>query len=1077
MKSKIFRLLGVALIVTILASLFAIPIPVSAGTDEWDRLTFPTTGSTGGFFWDTTAALTNVGPLAMAKDGTLFLHANPDPDGAGAGVAVNEIFKSTDGGKTWTGSSSTTKNFSNAANAAGAAAVAIATSRDDAQLLYAATATTVFKSADGGTTYANVAPGGGIGVGEAITSVTTGLIGGVPYVFIGTSNGALGGKVYFVKDAPPAFGGGPNAFASLGAPAGDVFAVATSPDFNTTQGIVAVIDDGAAGPALRNKVHFFSGGAWDPAAMPAIGIGVAASAATAAAAGFPDNYTFSAASEFLVGLSDGGGAGGGVYRMVAGVGINGFGAASTVDVVSVGVKGNIGGYTVLGGTGAGAVWRSADGAAATWNNATKGPSGPGAVSVVMDANFSANQKALAAVSGSPEGAVSVTMDGGKSFNQISMIDSDVAGANAIREIALSPTYATDKIIYVLAQDAAGNDSVWKNDGTSWTRVAVSSLAFVPAGNTLETIALSPAGDALFLGDNTAPVNVYRSIDGGATFSKLAFAPGAVNSWVIIDKDTIVAGGVGTTYKTTNAGALPWTEPTQKPTAAMAVTDIKKSPNYAADNTLILGNANREVFRSTDAAANWGTAAVGAVTGAAGANNTFVAFDRSYSTNTTIYAAAGAQIDRFVIGTTTTRSKLLDAATDNDTVTAGAQLADGQANPVTAATTFSSIVAAADGAVYAAANDAGPTVAGILRSLSATNTATAADVGAMWESVNKSSAAAAVTQLNKLYLTTGSTTAWGHQAGTIWRYTDNFTGGVALDTPADNATLSTTTTAAIKWTPMTGATSYDVQYGTRSDLAGSITIAVAPITATETSTTLGDATPAADVALANNTTYYWRVRVSGNSPVLSRWSDTRKFSTALPAVGAPPVIAPAPGASGVSTTPTLSWGAVAGATGYEIQLAQKPDFSDAVTKTSSISAFAWPDALTEGGVYYWRVRATTATGQSAWITGVFTTAPKPVPPITPTVSVSIPPQPAPTITVTVPPITVPAPTVTVSVPPQAPVTLTMPPQTMPPITVTQPAPIVNIPAQVTPGYVWAIIAIGAVLVVAVIVLIVRTRRVS
>ena len=74
---------------------------------------------------------------------------------------------------------------------------------------------------------------------------------------------------------------------------------------------------------------------------------------------------------------------------------------------------------------------------------------------------------------------------------------------------------------------------------------------------------------------------------------------------------------------------------------------------------------------------------------------------------------------------------------------------------------------------------------------------------------------------------------------------------------------------------------------------------------------------------------------------------------------------------------------------------------------------------------------------------------------------------------------------VALPPtSAPPVVTIPPQVTPTITVvlpsststviTVPGP-TNVTNQVNPSYIWAVIIIGAVLVIAVIVLIVRTRR--
>jgi hypothetical protein len=101
----------------------------------------------------------------------------------------------------------------------------------------------------------------------------------------------------------------------------------------------------------------------------------------------------------------------------------------------------------------------------------------------------------------------------------------------------------------------------------------------------------------------------------------------------------------------------------------------------------------------------------------------------------------------------------------------------------------------------------------------------------------------------------------------------------------------------------------------------------------------------------------------------------------------------------------------------------------------------------------------------------------LPPVTfPTFS--IPPQITPTVNVTVnvpqATLTVPLPTFTVVVP-----TLTIPQITIPTPTFNLPQVTVVIPTQpvqATPAYIWVIVAVGAILTIAVIVLIIRTRRV-
>jgi hypothetical protein len=196
------------------------------------------------------------------------------------------------------------------------------------------------------------------------------------------------------------------------------------------------------------------------------------------------------------------------------------------------------------------------------------------------------------------------------------------------------------------------------------------------------------------------------------------------------------------------------------------------------------------------------------------------------------------------------------------------------------------------------------------------------------------------------------------------------------------------------------------------------------------------------------TYYWRVRIDDVSgdPLVSPWAEGGSFTVEEVAKAPFAITSPAAGATDVSVMPSFVWGEYEGAIGYEIMVAEDPtfaivDFSRSVDR----NFFKSEEALAYGTTYYWRVRGVTGVSTSPktpapggeWVSGIFTTMEKPVKE-EPTVIVTEKPAPPPEI-------------VKVEVP------------------VPQPQPI--------PSYLlWVIIGIGAVLIIALIVLIVRTRRV-
>jgi hypothetical protein len=172
--------------------------------------------------------------------------------------------------------------------------------------------------------------------------------------------------------------------------------------------------------------------------------------------------------------------------------------------------------------------------------------------------------------------------------------------------------------------------------------------------------------------------------------------------------------------------------------------------------------------------------------------------------------------------------------------------------------------------------------------------------------------------------------------------------------------------------------------------------------------------------------------------------------AAPAITALAGGSPVIGAYDVSIEPMFTWGIVPGAIRYEIALSEDPTFTIIEWSYNVDNNFYKVDeALRYDTTYYWRVRGVLGepfqeagawkTPSTPWATGIFTTEMEPAPAVEPIV---------------VDPV---KPIVNVEVPPTK-------------ITV-EPA------GQAIPTYIlWVIVIVGAVLVIALIVLIVRTRRV-
>jgi hypothetical protein len=171
---------------------------------------------------------------------------------------------------------------------------------------------------------------------------------------------------------------------------------------------------------------------------------------------------------------------------------------------------------------------------------------------------------------------------------------------------------------------------------------------------------------------------------------------------------------------------------------------------------------------------------------------------------------------------------------------------------------------------------------------------------------------------------------------------------------------------------------------------------------------------------------------------------------------PELLAPEVGEVDVSLRPAFAWTLVEDAEHYSFELADNPDFvvplvaMDDDVSALSTTGYAYKKGLEYDTSYYWRVRATSGSWtfkskdrsfwdeESDWVTGVFTTIGEPEEEAPPVVVEEAPPAPViePVVEVITPPAT-----------------------------------------MVTPSWIYVIIGVGAVLVIALLVLIVRTRRVA
>lgn len=282
-------------------------------------------------------------------------------------------------------------------------------------------------------------------------------------------------------------------------------------------------------------------------------------------------------------------------------------------------------------------------------------------------------------------------------------------------------------------------------------------------------------------------------------------------------------------------------------------------------------------------------------------------------------------------------------------------------------------------------------------------------------------------------------------------------------PADGSTVGTSLNLTsgnydsvdFSWNPVSySGASYTAQVAYDKGFTSFASLPTTGLPATFTTTgTVWSAVP-----LATGKQFFFRVKVS--APMPSKWSTPVSFNTQIASdvnqgINATDRISPTNGAVNVPIQPVITWGAVTGAT-YDFKIATDSAFTQVVDSQTGLTSTAYSPAaaLKQSTNYFWEVRAVAGTNVGNWVVSAFTTAAPAGP------GGTAPAAPPPVINVTPPAITVQPPAVTVQ---------------PPAITVNPPAVTVNTAAPATPGYIWVIIAIGAVLVIAVIVLIARTRR--
>ena len=181
----------------------------------------------------------------------------------------------------------------------------------------------------------------------------------------------------------------------------------------------------------------------------------------------------------------------------------------------------------------------------------------------------------------------------------------------------------------------------------------------------------------------------------------------------------------------------------------------------------------------------------------------------------------------------------------------------------------------------------------------------------------------------------------------WSAISSFT--VTILQAPRNGDFTTDDTPLLRWSPVAGATAYQLQVSTSSTFGSTII--------DNDTLTVPRFTP--DSALPPGR-YYWRVRVNTGSGFTNNWTPEWTFTLA-PALPDPPQLdSPASGWRGSSPPAALTWFPLADGASYryQVQIDDSPGFRNPeqdIALGTNVTQVA-PTGLGASGRYYWRVRA-------------------------------------------------------------------------------------------------------------------------
>lgn len=891
-------------------------------------------------------------------------------DGVTYDLEATELFKSTDGGHTWEAT-----YYSDATDGVvGDAIVDIVCSTVDADVVYVADNDHVYKTEDGGDSWAE----GGDFIGANANTEDI-LCMGVgwdedddPRVFVGTN----AGNVWYLYDV--VFGADFSDLV-LDSPATpvNVWGFGISPDFTDDAFQAVLVND-----ATQTYLAFHIGS--DPSGWSSVELDDADGLAFPSTGGsnpvFPEDFNgddfYDEQTELFVGAAGGDGADtddlGGVWR-VYGVDAGDEEVLDNLDldvnIASLAIVGTLGDTQLLAGEdGDNDAWYSWDDGDDFDQASAEGINPAGGAfdtHVLMDAGFDEDEGIGWAATSGLESGLHGTIDGGTSWQGFGLLDTAIITLVTAEVIAASPEF-----VYLVTEDVDTTMEVFRWDDSNWERI-YEELQYTTALGEMDMIAVY--GDTIVLAE-AANTDMASSEDGGQIFAEPNEPGVAISCLLLVDEDTwwvgTTAGDLEINY---TAGGRSWD-------TAIAVDDVSSDITSLAvrGDEAIAGTADGEVYYSDDEglAGTWDQ--VGA--DFAGTGDTYVCFDSGNDNPDVIYAASAAVIARFQYLTTDLT-----------------EVWEFYAQPTNFANAIG--IACLDGVLYAASADA-----------------VAALAGAITRIVNPLYDLDVIGDSDVDYVTTGLTITvdgfdggmlvtasspnviWGIETGagdfdpTLWTYDDLMvgpvTGGVADPE---------TTEFMLTWDGFDNATDYEIWAYSDEDMTDAHEC-YADDTGVISANVWVDATTATGRFPRAGTQYWWQARGSG--PVHSKWSEVFTFTTGAGALSIDEdEFAPALGATDVSTTPSFGWSNLE-VDSYVFEFSDTADFSTLLESAEVVDpTYNLMATLSNNTNYFFRVKAVVGTAEGPWAYGTFTTRVAPV--VAPTPPAPAAPGPAPILEIPTP----------------------------------------------------------------------------